>query len=69
MYADGHSESKKHMQSAQQHMQDAVAHLTEAANGPSIDSLDPALAEDVHAFNILTDLYEGLVAESATGAG
>jgi ABC-type oligopeptide transport system substrate-binding subunit len=29
--------------------------------------LDPALAEDIHAFNILTDLYEGLVSESATG--
>ncbi|MGI9235941.1 MAG: peptide ABC transporter substrate-binding protein [Woeseiaceae bacterium] len=36
-------------------------------NGGEPGSLDPALAEDVHAFNILTDLYEGLVAESATG--
>ncbi len=36
-------------------------------NGGDPGSLDPALAEDVHAFNILTDLYEGLVAESATG--
>jgi len=36
-------------------------------NGGDPVSLDPALAEDVHSFNILTDLYEGLVAESATG--
>jgi ABC-type oligopeptide transport system substrate-binding subunit len=36
-------------------------------NGGDPGSLDPALAEDIHAFNILTDLYEGLVAESATG--
>ena len=36
-------------------------------NGGDPGSLDPALAEDIHAFNILTDLYEGLVAESAMG--
>ena len=36
-------------------------------NGGEPGSLDPALADDIHAFNILTDLYEGLVAESATG--
>ncbi|MDH3275313.1 MAG: peptide ABC transporter substrate-binding protein [Gammaproteobacteria bacterium] len=36
-------------------------------NGGDPGSLDPASAEDIHAFNILTDLYEGLVAESATG--
>ena len=36
-------------------------------NGGDPGSLDPALAEDVHAFNILTDLYEGLVAASVTG--
>ncbi len=36
-------------------------------NGGDPGSLDPALAEDVHAFNILTDLYEGLVSESASG--
>lgn len=36
-------------------------------NGGEPGSLDPALAEDIHAFNVLTDLYEGLVAESATG--
>lgn len=36
-------------------------------NGGKPGSLDPALAEDIHAFNILTDIYEGLVAESASG--
>lgn len=36
-------------------------------NGGEPGSLDPALAEDVHSFNILTDLYEGLVTGSATG--
>jgi len=36
-------------------------------NGGEPGSLDPALAEDIHAFNILTDLYEGLVTVSAGG--
>ncbi len=36
-------------------------------NGGEPGSLDPALAEDIHAFNILTDLYEGLVTVSADG--
>jgi oligopeptide transport system substrate-binding protein len=36
-------------------------------NGGDPGTLDPALAEDVHAFNVLLDLYEGLVAESANG--
>ena len=36
-------------------------------NGGAPGSLDPALAEDIHAFNILTDLYEGLVTLSADG--
>lgn len=36
-------------------------------NGDDPGSLDPALAEDVHAFNVLTDLYEGLLAENAAG--
>ncbi len=31
------------------------------------ETLDPALAEQVHTFNILIDLYEGLVAEAADG--
>jgi len=36
-------------------------------NGGDPGSLDPALAEDVHAFNILADLYEGLVTTAADG--
>jgi len=36
-------------------------------NGGEPGSLEPALAEDIHAFNILADLYEGLVAQSADG--
>lgn len=36
-------------------------------NGAEPGSLDPALAEDVHAFNILIDLHEGLVTEDASG--
>ena len=37
-------------------------------NGGEPGSLDPALADDIHAFNILIDLYEGLVTEAADGA-
>ncbi len=37
-------------------------------NGGEPGSLDPALAEDVHAFSILADLYEGLVTQSADGS-
>ena len=37
-------------------------------NGGIPGSLDPALAEDVHAFNILTDIYEGLVTVAADGS-
>ena len=37
-------------------------------NGGDPGSLDPALAEDVHAFNILVDLYEGLLIANAHGA-
>lgn len=36
-------------------------------NGGEPGSLDPARAEDVHAFNILIDLYEGLVTVDARG--
>ena len=36
-------------------------------NGGEPQTLDPSLAEDVHAFNILADLYEGLVVETADG--
>ncbi len=37
-------------------------------NGGEPGSLDPALAEDIHAFSILADLYEGLVTQSADGS-
>lgn len=36
-------------------------------NGGEAGSLDPALADDIHAFNILTDLHEGLVTTDAGG--
>lgn len=37
-------------------------------NGGEPQTLDPALAEDDHAFNVLADLYEGLVIESGDGS-
>ena len=43
------------------------ATIIRRGNGGEPGSLDPALAEDIHAFNILTDLYEGLVAVSSDG--
>lgn len=36
-------------------------------NGGEPSSLDPALAEDIHAFAILADLFEGLVTTDAAG--
>ena len=36
-------------------------------NGGEPQTLDPALAEDVHAFGILSDLYEGLLIEAGNG--
>jgi len=36
-------------------------------NGGEPQTLDPALAEDVHAFGILSDLYEGLIIEAGDG--
>ena len=36
-------------------------------NGGEPDSLDPARAEAVHAFHVITDLYEGLLALDAHG--
>ena len=35
--------------------------------GGDPETLDPGVAEDVHAFNILIDTYEGLVTENAAG--
>ncbi len=37
-------------------------------NGGDPGTLDPALAQDVHAFNVLVDLYEGLVSEGPDGS-
>ncbi len=37
-------------------------------NGGEPQTLDPYLAEDVHAFNVLYDLYEGLVIEGPDGS-
>ena len=37
-------------------------------NGGDPGSLDPSLAEDDHAFRVLTDLYEGLVVTDSGGA-
>lgn len=37
-------------------------------NGGDPGSLDPALAEDLHAFNVLLDLHEGLLTVSADGS-
>jgi len=36
-------------------------------NGGEPGTLDPVLAEDIHAFNVLLDLYEGLFIEDAGG--
>ncbi len=36
-------------------------------NGAEATNLDPAMADDIHSFNILIDAYEGLVAENAKG--
>jgi len=36
-------------------------------NGGEPGTLDPLLADDIHAFNVLIDMYEGLVAENANG--
>ena len=44
-----------------------AAVVVRRGNGGEPDSLDPAHAEGVHAFSILTDLYEGLLALDADG--
>ncbi len=45
-----------------------TANVLKRGNGSDPQTLDPAVAEDVHAFHILIDLYEGLVAEAADGS-
>ena len=47
---------------------DYRAAVLRRGNGGDPGTLDPALAEDVHAFNVLLDLYEGLVVQDADGA-
>lgn len=42
--------------------------ILKRGNGEAPATLDPALAEDVHTFNVLVDIYEGLVAEAADGS-
>jgi oligopeptide transport system substrate-binding protein len=41
--------------------------IVQRGNGADPGTLDPALANDVHAFNVLIDLYEGLLSEDANG--
>jgi ABC-type oligopeptide transport system substrate-binding subunit len=43
---------------------DVVVHR---GNGGDPQTLDPARAQDTHAFNVLTDLYEGLLGIDASG--
>ncbi len=43
------------------------ASVLRRGNGGEPQTLDPAFAEDVHAFGVLTDLYEGLVIEAGDG--
>ena len=46
----------------------SAASVLRRGNGGEPQSLDPVLAEDIHTFNVLLDLYEGLVSESADGS-
>jgi oligopeptide transport system substrate-binding protein len=46
---------------------DAAPVIVRRGNGGEPDSLDPARAEGVQAFNVITDLYEGLIALDARG--
>ena len=45
----------------------AESSVLRRGNGDEPFTLDPILVEEVHEFNILADLYEGLVAHSADG--
>ena len=45
----------------------ASAVVLRRGNGGDPQTLDPSRAEDVHAFNVLLDLYEGLVVPGADG--
>lgn len=46
----------------------AATKVLRRGNGGEPQTLDPALADDIHAFNVLADLYEGLVVEAADGS-
>ena len=46
----------------------AAREVLRRGNGGEPQVLDPALADDIHAFNVLADLYEGLVVEAADGS-
>jgi len=46
----------------------AAAAVLRRGNGGEPGSLDPALAEDEHAFHVLLDLYEGLLIAQADGS-
>jgi oligopeptide transport system substrate-binding protein len=50
-----------------QHPATAGPESLRRGNGGDPGSLDPALAEDLHAYNVLGDLYEGLVVANADG--
>ncbi|MBT8100313.1 MAG: peptide ABC transporter substrate-binding protein [Gammaproteobacteria bacterium] len=52
---------------AEQPDSDAAPQRIVRGNGGAPGSLDPALAEDIHAFNILIDTFEGLLTEDARG--
>jgi oligopeptide transport system substrate-binding protein len=47
---------------------DAAPVIVRRGNGEDPSSLDPARAEGVHAFSVLTDLYEGLLTLDADGS-
>jgi len=47
--------------------EDSASVVLRRGNGGDPETLDPARAEDIHAFRVLTDLYEGLVTIDASG--
>ncbi len=47
---------------------DEQPNVLRRGNGGDPGSLDPALAQDEHAFNVLADLYEGLVVHGPDGS-
>jgi oligopeptide transport system substrate-binding protein len=45
----------------------AERQVLHVGNGAELQTLDPHRAEDTYSFNVLIDLYEGLIGESASG--